>query len=1331
MAFEKETLYWNEVFEGDEDTLTMIPYTEAPAQTQNNLRSLRGVLPGEQSQRIIQMSRGSHLAAYMILLSGVHCLLYRYTGSPSIVTGMPIVKRADDARRYLNHTIPVSSAVSADTTFRELLNAVKTSVTEGVKHQNIPFRLLTERLQMLHTDSGVPIVHTLVSLEGLHGDDSRQNVTADVEFGFEIADEQIRYGIAYNESLYSEAFMKAAAGHLETLFASVLADLDLPVGRAELLAPEEKTSILETFNDTAADFPRGQTIHGLFEEQASRRPEAVAVVCEGRQLTYAELNGRANRLARTLRDLGVQPDSIVGLMTERSVDMVVGLLAVLKAGGAYVPIDPGYPEDRIRYMLEDSGAKVLLTQRHLEDRATFGGVLAALDEERIYSADDSNLEPAAGQDNLAYVIYTSGTTGQPKGVMVEHRGLVSLKIMFRDTLGITEQDRIVQFASFSFDASCWEIYKALFFGAALYIPSSETILDYRKFENFMAENGITAAILPPTYAAYLHPDSMPGFRTLVTGGSAASPEFVQQWKERVSYFNAYGPTEASIVTSVWAAPSVGAVPKTVPIGRPIANHRLYVLDGSLNVLPVGVPGELCIGGVGVGRGYLNRPELTSEKFVEDPYLAGGRMYRTGDLVRWLPDGTIEYMGRIDHQVKIRGYRIELGEVEAQLAKADGVLEAAVTAIDDEAGQKQLCAYFTAERELSAAELRSAMSAELPGYMIPSHFVQLERMPLTPNGKINLKALPAPTAGTSSGTPYVEPRTPLEAQLAAIWQEVLGVPKVGVHDNFFELGGHSLRAASLIGKLYEEMNVELPFRDVFSAPTVEGMAEAVSRLEAQAYRAIPAAPLLEAYPLSSAQKRLFILQQLEGAEQTYNMPEALLLEGPLDRDRLEAAFRTLIARHESLRTGFGMKDGEPVQRIHAEVNFELEYNEADEAGAEELVRSFVRTFDLAKPPLLRVGLVRLGAERHILLIDLHHIVSDGVSADVLVDELGRLYAGEELAPLRIQYKDYAVWQGTDAVQEQLRLEEAYWLERFGGELPVLELPADYARPAVQSYEGSVFEGMLDPATGASLRRLAAESGTTLYMVLLAAYKVLLHKYTGQEDIVVGTPVAGRTHGDLQGLIGMFVGTLAVRSYPAAEKTFLSYLAEIKEASLGAYEHQNYPFEDLVDRLNLPRDLSRNPLFDTMFSLHTPENKELRLGSLTLSPYPSGQNIAKFDLSLDIVEEGEGFAYTLEYATALFKPETMQRFAGHFAELLRSIGEAPESKIALLPIVSSSELEEILHGFNPPAANSLTAPLHRPFHELFEEQAARTPEAAAVAYPGSELSYRELNERANVL
>ncbi|OMF04068.1 non-ribosomal peptide synthetase [Paenibacillus amylolyticus] len=1202
-----------------------------------------------------------------------------------------------------------------------------------------------------------------------------------------IPEEHILLRFTYNALTFREQDIRQIHGHFARALEQVAANPNVRVHELELLTAAEKEEIVGVFNPVQPEVAPVAAFHRLFEEQAERTPEAEAIVYENDRLTYTELNERANRLSTTLRASGIGRETIVGILAERSVDLLVAVMAVWKAGGAYVPLDPDYPADRVRFMLEDSGAKVLLTQTLLRERAEswLGEEELALekvlylDDETSYSEDRANAPMDFGQgssmvsglisseltgavndlneshpnvvgmdsfhearpEDLAYVIYTSGTTGKPKGVMIEHRSLVNTAAGYRREYRLNQFPvRLLQLASFSFDVFVGDIARTLYNGGSMVIVPKDDRIDPSRLHYWIEQEQVTifestpALIVP--FMEHVHEQGleMSRMELLITSSDSCSVADYRTLQERFGssfrIINAYGVTEAAIDSSFYDE-ELAKLPQTghVPIGKAWLNAKFYIVDAHLNPVPVGVLGELVIGGVGVARGYLNRPELTEEKFVDSPFTAGERLYRTGDLARWMEDGNVDFIGRIDNQAKIRGYRIETGEVEAKLLSVGGVKEAVVVVREDQEGQKALCAYYTVEKGLTAADLKRAISSELPGYMIPSYFVELEQLPLTPNGKIDRKALPAPEGGAGGGCEYVAPRTELEAKLAAIWQEVLVRDKaVGVTDNFFDLGGHSLRATTLVSKMHKELGAQFPLRDVFRYSTVEEMAVAMEHLEIGSFMAIPDAEPSEYYPLSSAQKRLYILNQLEGGELSYNIPGAMLLEGQLNRQRFEEAFRELVARHETLRTSFEMVEGEAVQRIYEEVTFQVEYVQISGEQAEETVRQFVRAFDLAKPPLLRVGIAELAPDRHILMFDTHHIVSDGVSMDVLIEEFVHLYSGEPLKPLRIQYKDYAVWQQSDEQKTQLAKQEAYWIDMFRGELPVLEMPTDYPRPAMQSYEGRTLQLFMNIEKSEGLKRLAAENGATLYMVLLAAYNVLLHKYSGQEDVVVGTPIAGRNHSDVQPLIGMFVNTLAIRSYPAAGKTFLDYLKEIKETTLGAFEHQNYPFEELVDKVNVARDLRRHPLFDTMFALQNTENVEIQLPGLHLSTCASEEIVSKFDLSLDVTEIEDGLEYLFEYATALYKTETVEKLAAHYLQLLESILRNPSTTIAELNLLTAEEKEAIIGAFNP--AQPEEAPVAA-FHRLFEEQAEHTPEAEAVVYENDRLTYAELNERANRL
>ncbi|MFB6363476.1 amino acid adenylation domain-containing protein [Paenibacillus elgii] len=1359
----KQEAYWLEQLDGELPILELpTDYARPPARSFSG-GSLSFAIDSRQADRLKRLGSQAGATLFMVLLAAYTTLLSKYSGQEDMIVGTPIAGRPHaDLQPMIGMfagTLALRSYPAGEKTFLDYLQEVKELALRAYENQDYPFETLVEKLNVKRDMSRNPVFDTMFVLQNtetvapgftsLHVS-SRESEHPIVKFDltFTAAEEAggIAFSIEYGDRLFKRETISRMAQHFIQLIEEIIQTPEAKLSSLNILTAQEWTQILEAFNETALPYPADMTIHGLFERQAALTPEQVAVVFEERQLTYRELDERANRLARALLAKGVKSEQLVAIMTERSLDMVTAVLGVMKAGGAYVPVDPEYPEERIRYMLGDSGARLLLTQSHLRDRTAFDGELLLLDDERSYSVDGSSPGVVVGPHQLAYVIYTSGTTGKPKGVMVEHQGVCNFKLFCEHTLQIGERDRIVQFASFSFDAWCSELIMSLLTGAALYVPDASVIADYRLFEQYVRDHGITAATLPPTYAVYLNPEHMPELRTLITAGSASSGELVQQWKDHVRYFNNYGPTEDSICSTAWAYTDNTPIEKTVPIGRPIPNHQVFILSAHNALAPIGVAGELCVSGIGLARGYLNLPDLTADKFMPVPFAPERRMYRTGDLARWLPDGSIEYLGRIDHQVKIRGYRIELGEIEAQLLNVAAVQEAIVLARTDETGQTYLCAYFTADDEQSTEALRSELARELPGYMVPSFIVQLGEMPLTPNGKIDRQALPAPEGIVPTGAEYAAPRTPVEAKLAELWQEVLGVPGVGIRDNFFELGGHSLRAMRLAARIQKEMHVNVPLQDVFAAPTIEQLAAVIEGLRQQTFAAIPVAPVQSYYPVSSAQKRLYVLQQFEGGETSYNMPGVMLLEGALDRERFEEAFRGLIRRHETLRTGFELVDGEPFQRVYpeSEVAFAVDYAESSggETDTLERIRRFVRPFDLRQPPLLRVGLIRLDSdnsgvnqepERHLLLFDMHHIVSDGVSMGILISEFGRLYGGEALPPLRIQYKDYAAWQQAERSGQRMSGQEAYWLNVFQGKLPVLDMPTDYTRPAVQRFEGGLVPFALGSQRSDALRQLASAIGATLYMVLLAAYTALLYKYTGQEDIVVGTPVAGRTHADVDGLIGMFVGTLALRSYPAGEKTFLDYLQEVKGMTLQAFEHQDYPFEALVEKVGVTRDLSRHALFDTMFDMQQEVAEQRTVHGLELKPYEMESNTAKFDLSFQITEDGSGtLTGSIEYASSLYSMDTVRRMAGHFMQLIDGILAAPEAKLSSFEIVTPEE-KALLTG--APDASGVGAAScdwqEKTIHQLLEEEAERTPDQVAVLCEDERLTYRELNEQANRL
>ncbi|NMP07835.1 non-ribosomal peptide synthetase [Paenibacillus polymyxa] len=1392
--FEKEKNYWSHKLES-EDHITCLPYTnhvsKDTAATSSNFLTYTLTFPSEISQRILSITGGAPWAVFMVLLAGVESLLHKYTGEESVLLGIPVAKSGNSTAKPINHLILLKNTLNSSTTFKTLLSQIKTSVSEAIEHQNIPFWNYTEGLEIPRNENDKPLIHTTASLQNIHTSYFMNHVQSELDFQFQWENAVVSLNVTYSSDRYDQMTIERFVEQLIRLYTVVLHQPELEIYTAQVLSEQEVEQLVHTFNDTVVDYPSHASIHELFEMQAKQVPHQVAVVSGQDSLTYGELNEKANRLAHSLRKQEIHTEQTVGIIAERSIEMIVGMLAILKAGGVYVPIDSEYPDERVRYLLEDSGAEILLVQK-IEHRPTdFKGMVLDLSDAAIYGTDDADrydpilpndhgtntdmadmayvdclnpfysisasselasttttpteatqsehakpIHPVYAADRLAYIMYTSGTTGQPKGVMVEHRNVVRL-VKNTNYAHLDADTRILQTGSVVFDASTFEIWGALLNGGQLVLVSQDVILDAPRLKAAVRNHGITTMWLTAPLFNQLSQQDLElfeGIQELLVGGDVLSVPHINRVLKahpNLRIINGYGPTENTTFSTTHAI--TGVQSEAVPIGSPIHNSTAYVVDRSMQLQPIGAWGELLVGGDGVARGYCNRPDLTSEKFINSPFRNGERCYRTGDLVRWNADGTLEYKGRIDAQVKIRGYRIELGEVEAQLLKLEAVREAVVIAREDEQGQKQLCAYVVTHADVQLSELRSALNRELPSYMVPSYFVQLEQLPLTPNGKVDRRALPRPEGGISSGAEYVPPQNQLQAQLVSIWKEVLEIERIGIKDNFFEAGGHSLRATHVISLIHKQLHKNVQLKDLFQHPTIEQFAQVIEALEQTTYESIPVSENKPFYAVSSAQKRMYILNQLDGARISYNIPGALTLIGSLDHKALDNAFRQLIDRHETLRTSFETMNGEPVQRVHNEVPFRVELIHApgaDQRETDELVHGFVQPFNLEQAPLFRAGLIEISPEHHILLLDMHHIISDGTSINVLIQDFIHLYAGDTLPSLRIQYKDYAAWQREQQQSERYQEQEDYWLNTFAGELPVLDIPTDYPRPAVRSFEGDVLEFTLDQRQSEGLKSIAMQTESTLYMVLLAAYTALLSQYCGQEDIIVGSPIAGRPHADLGNLIGMFVNTLAIRNYPEGGKTFRDYVLEVKDNALKAFEHQDYPFEELVEKLGVDRDLSRNPLFDTMFALQNLEQTEQQLAELQLAPYPSEQTTAKFDLSLFAQEDGEQIACGFQYGTRLYKRETIERLAVHLQQLINVVIEQPEIALAAIEMVSIQEKEQLVKQFSTTAADS-PYPRDQLMHVLFEEQVAQSPDRLAITFADTQLTYRELNERSDRL
>ncbi len=1123
-----------------------------------------------------------------------------------------------------------------------------------------------------------------------------------------------------------------------------------PLADLPLLTAAERGQILGAWNDTAVAASEDVLLPDLVAAQAARTPHAQAVVGwrPGREerLTYADLLARADRLAARLAALGVGPEARVGVCLDRTADLPVALLAVLRAGGAYVPLDPAYPQERLEFMLRDSGAGVLVTQSDLEGRCgPFAGATVWLDRSDRTDRSDQP-EPALPQ-SLAYLIYTSGSTGVPKAVAVEHRSAVALVRWALGEFSAAELAGVLFATSVCFDLSVFELFVPLAAGGKVIVAANALELPHLPF----AGEVTLVNTVPSAMAELVHSEGLPpSVRTVNLAGEplkGALVDAVYQLPGVLRVVNLYGPSEDTTYSTWETVPPAPERRGEPLIGRPVADTRVYLLDRAGSLVPEGVPGELCLAGAGVARGYLGRPELTAERFVPDPFAARSRLYRTGDLARWRPGGRIEYLGRIDHQVKVRGFRIELGEIEAALARHPAVGEAVVLVREDESRGRLLVAFLVRREGMATADLRPTVLRQqlrrtLPEHMVPGAFVELPALPLTPNGKVDRRTLGRlrfDAAARLIRQGVVAPRTTTEELLAALWCEVLGRERVGVHDSFFELGGHSLLATRLVSRVRATFNRDLPLARLFETPTIAGLARLLDEPRTGRLRATPILPVSRDgdLPLSFAQERLWFLDRVQPGA-AYSVPLALRLSGTLDAGRLARAFGAIVARQEALRTVFSESDGEPAQRILPAAPPEswplpvvdLAGLARAEATATALAtEDALRPFDLASGPLLRTTLLRLDSAEHMLLVNVHHIVADGWSLGVLLAELAAFYGGtpERLPELPVQYADFAVWQKDWLRGRELERQTAYWRRQLAGAPAVLDLPTDRPRPLMATTHGGRRPVALSPGLTARLAALVRREGATPFMVLLAAWVALLHRFSHQADLNVGTPIAGRNRSEIENLVGFFVNTLVMRADLADDSPFPDLVAQIRRTALAAYDHQDLPFEKLVDELRPERDMSHQPLFQVMFALQNAPLGALELPGLTLEPAEPEVTVAKFDLTLNLMELGGLLTGSLEYNADLFDATTAARLVAHLGVLLEEIAARPERRVSELPLLTPGERHQLLVEW----AEERPEPRGRLLHALFERHADRTPDAPAVEYGEIHWSYGELESRANRL
>jgi len=1370
-----------------------LPLLELPTDRSRPLeQSFRGGrqpfhAPADLTEKLLELSQGEGATLYMTLLAALATLLFRYSSQEEINIGTPVSQRnvieTESLIGPFLNVLVLGIKLQNNPTFQDLLSQVRQTVLEALVHQEVPYPKVLETIQPERQLSHNPLFQVILDWVNLPTSKLEQLETSSLttEPLLEIQDiedkttavdlcllvweteGELNGYFQYSTDLFDAETISRMAEHFQVLLQAIVTNPEVQISQLLLLTQLERHQLFVEWNNTTTEYPQDRCIHQLFEQQVERTPDAVAVIFENQGLTYRELNGKANQLARYLQCLGVKPEVLVGICVERSLEMILGLLGILKAGGAYVPLDPDYPSDRIASIFSSSKLKVLVTQETVLTslpQHSARSVCLDAESEQIAWFSDRNLDITSQPENLAYVIYTSGSTGQPKGVEIGHQSLVNLVNAMQVTLGFSNSDSILAATTIGFDMAVPEIYLPLIVGGKTIVVSREVATDGKQLLSTLKNSGATVMQATPVTAKMLlaagwHSSS--GFK-MICGGEAVPRELAVRLIEKgACLWNLYGPTE----TTVWStachlnASSYSSQRQEIdcPIGTPIANTQIYILDKHLQPVPIGVSGELHIGGAGLARGYHNHPELTAQKFIPNPLSnePGSRLYKTGDLARYLPDGKIEFIGRIDNQVKIRGFRIELGEIEATLTQYPSLREAVVVVREDSTGDKRLVAYIVTQEQVAVSVLRMFLKTKLPDYMVPSAFVFLEAIPLTPNGKIDRRALPKPDASSFGTLTKIVPRTPTEELLAAIWTEVLGLDKVGIEENFFEIGGHSLKAMQAISRISDTFSLDIPLKKLFQLPTIAELAKGIEtdRTEGKTGLQLPAIAVTArdtTIPLSFAQQRLWFLYLLEGKNATYNIPVAIHLDGFLNIATLQAALVEIVRRHDILRVTFQAENGTPFQAIATPSNGEfpvIDLQNIPEASQERKVHRFLTEeashfFDITTERLVRFKLLRLSPQSNILLLTMHHIVSDDWSLGVFFRELQVLYAAfsqqqpSPLPELPIQYADFAIWQRQYLTPEVLATQVNYWKRQLAEIPPQLELPTDRPRPSVRGFRGASESFSVPVELTAKLLQVSEQYSATLFMTLLAAFSTLLYRYSGQTDIVVGSPIANRDRPEIESLIGFFVNTLVLRTTFAENPSFVSLLHQLRETCLDAYSHGDVPFEQLVEELQPERNPSYTPLFQVMFALQYEEEEKTgeswELSGLKVSRLATNSATSKFDMTLWMRVTESGLTGRWEYNTDLFDAETIYRMALHFQNVLEAIVACPEEKVAFLPLMAQAERDRLLLASNNTRAQYAD---NYCLHQVFEQQVERTPDAIAVVFEEEQVTYWELNARANQL
>ena len=1355
--------YWLEKFSGELPVSEITPDIRRPL-----FKTFSGKLHvicfrKDHLEKIEKLCRQNGTSHFMFLVSVVNILIYKYTGKSDIIVGSAISGREqrdlEDQIGFYVNTIPLRNEVKSDCSFNQFLGKVKSNCIEAYDHQIYPFDLLIEDLNLKRDISRNPLFEITVSLqdsdsgifrfEGIKTSVLKSEISFskfDLHFYFEEAPGTLKLGIIYNPDLYTDGKIQRISLHFEELLQNLLDSPDDSLSSIEIISDREKEQIIKEFNNTSRPYPKEKTIAELFQEIVETYPDKPAVVYQGRSMTYSQLDKKTDCLAYRLKsEHGLKIEEPVVILMDRSDELVVSILGVLKAGGTYLPLDINLPDERIDMILKDVNSRLILVSDKKIDTGSFPSaeIITLTDQYFLSNTGFDRVKVEKSSSNLAYILYTSGSTGIPKGSMIEEKSIIKL-VRNSTCCNVTENSRILSTSSFSFDATTFDLWATLLNGATLFIEKSDDYLDPDKLKSYISTYGITNIVLSTgLFLRIAESDQQldinifEGVKEIIAGGDRlpfiASNKFIEKYPETI-LVNGYGPTENTTFTTFFIVDR--EYQTEIPIGRPISNTTVYIFDEYCNLCPIGVPGEIYIGGEGLSRGYVNRPDLNKRCFLKNPLNKGEVLYRSGDMAQWQEDGTILFLGRNDDQLKIRGYRIETGEIENTAAQFPGVTSVKILVVQEE-DQKELALYFSAINEIGRDEFKKRLSRTLPEYMIPKYFIQLEKFPLNQNGKVDVKAFPNPEITISQAERNYASKTQTAKVLLKIFENILNVKNISEEDNFFSLGGHSLKAIKAVSAIHKELSVKISLKEFFTYPDISSLEEIIQGKKREKLGLIPAIQEAELYELSHAQKRLWVLDKIEKSKSTYNIPLAISFEDLVDYDALQSAFNDLIQKHEALRTVFIEHDGEPYQKILSDLFVPIEEKDFSFDGDPNtsafnyVVTEAHKSFALSESPLIRMYIIKTAANKYILMINIHHIICDGWSLNLIIDELFGGYKDYlshqvKLPEIpKLQYKEYAYWLNARKNSREDDSDRSYWINKLNGEITSLDIPTDFRRPAVKTYQGKSVYFTIPNDLKKNLDAFNIEKRCSLFMTLVAAIKILMYRYTGKEDIIIGTPVAGRDHPDLEDQIGYYVNTLALRDQINPEKTFSEILEEVKKTATDAYSHQMYPFDKLVDDIKLPRDTSRSPLFDVMLVL---QNFDIafRDAFKKTEPFTIPLDISKFDLTFNFNDTGTNLEMLIEYNTQLFRQERIELIASHLVELLDAIISNPVQKVKSINIIGKEERNNLLHNFNDTAAGY---PSEKTIVRLFEESASKYSSNTAVVYKGKSLTYSELNNRSN--